>query len=146
MSSFFSQYDLITIARAGGLEGLIEVAHLSPKNPKRYILRRTWLEYTLITVKWISLIYANTISSVYCRIRSKRRVHLELCHKNPGILESARHFAKPERLSNSTVRRFAPIQAVKHPIRVRASPIQAVKHPIRRRASNTKDQNFTKRG
>ena len=43
VSSFFFQYHLI-IACAPGLKGLIEVAPLTPKNPKRYIFKQIFFQ------------------------------------------------------------------------------------------------------
>ena len=70
-------------------------------------------------LKLVSRQHANTSSpNVHRRKRPNRQAHVELCHRNPDILE---RMLKWIMLSNSTARKCAPMQVIKQPEHGRTS-------------------------
>ena len=53
--------------------------------------------YKFLVTYLVSILHTNSsIPGVYWQIQSNRRVHLELCHKNPDTPEKARYIAKSD--------------------------------------------------
>ena len=87
-----------------------KVLHFSPKSCRNFTQwfgeGRSW-SIVITQLRSVSRLHANTSSpDVYGRKRPKRRDHLELCHRNPDILERVLNWIA---LSNSTAEKCAAI-------------------------------------
>ena len=99
-------------------ESAAGVAYLSmrmhPKSCHKFtqwlIEGRSW-SIVVTQLRSVSKLHANTLSpDAYRRKRPNRRVHLELCRRNPGILEKVLNQIT---LSNSPSGKCAPMRVIK---------------------------------
>ena len=100
-----------------------KLPHLPPKSWNNFIWwfkkEPNWGIAKVMQVRLVLRLYANTSSpSIYWRKQLNQQAHLELCHRNPDILE---RMLNRIALSNSTAGKCAPMQVIKQPEHGRTS-------------------------
>ena len=105
-----------------------KLPQLSPKschNCTKWFRERCNWSIAVTQLMLVSRLHANTSSpNKYRRKRPNWQAHLELCHRNPDILE---RMLNRIALSNSTAGKCAPMQVIKQPEHGRTSTTEEQK-------------------